>query len=430
MRLLRFLRSEDGATAVYFALVSPILIGFAALGTEATLWLLTERKLQHIADVSAYSGAARSVSAPGQSAMIEAAAKTIARQSGLATTDAILVARPGPGVVEVNVTREVPRYLSGVFTRDMSPVTIAVRAVAAVQAESGERVCMLALGNFVVSGSGDLDVRNCGLAANSADAASFEMQGGRVAVTGSCLHTVGGVKANSNLVLTDCEAPMTQERPSADPFRDLPIEDLEAALAGVPRRTTTSITGSITHDSVLPAFGNVAASVYSGGLTLSGSEVQLASGIYVVDGGTLKINAGTRVYNQLGGVSFFLMNGARLDVSGGADLDLSAYDIHDPNSRPDPFNGLLFFADRTGTSVNHAISGNSDSSMKGMIYFPNDGLTYTGSSGTTKPCIEVVAGTITLSGTGSIQLGCEELQTQRPNSLPVISSYDRIRLVE
>jgi hypothetical protein len=54
-----FVRTESGATAVYFALLAPVLIGFSALGGEVGLWLLTERRLQHITDMAAISAATR-----------------------------------------------------------------------------------------------------------------------------------------------------------------------------------------------------------------------------------------------------------------------------------------------------------------------------------------------------------------------------------
>lgn len=419
MGLRHFLRSEDGATAVYFALVSPVLIGFAALGAEATLWLATERKLQQIADVSAYSGAASSLSTPNGEVGIRASAESIARASGLADTDVISIPRAEPDWVEVRISRALPRYLSILFAKEEGPVTIAVRAVAEVDRTSGQKICMLSLGDFRASGSGDLVVKNCGLAANSPIGESFKMEGRKVSVAGSCLYTVGGVSSSGNLSL-ECGAPLTQQRPSLDPFARLPFESLNRALDTMP-----SLTGKINVNGK-----EIQTTIYKGGVTLSNQT--LDPGIYVVDGGTLKINAQANVKNLVGGVSFYLRNGAKLDVSGGAQLDISAYDLTNQNHRPDDFNGLLFFSDpgRSGSAVSHRLAGNSGSSMKGVVYFPKDEIVFTGSSGTIKPCIEVIAQKITVDGSGGIELGCDELQRYRPATLPFITAQDIIRLVE
>jgi hypothetical protein len=430
-RLAKFLRDESGAAAVYFALIAPVLVGFAGLGAEATMWLATERKLQHIADVSAFSGAARSVSQP-QPTAVRAASKTNAEQSGLRGSDSIVINLPPKdgqytgqaGYVEVVVSRGVPRALTSLFSAESGPVIISARAVASVQSQSGERVCMLSLrGDFVVGGSGDLTVKDCGLSSNSPSNTSFQMVGGRVSVSGSCLHTVGGVSTTSNLTLTGCSAPLTQQRPSADPYANLTMPD--SALVGITRRTANSINGgSVTHTDVLPSFGGVATTVYGGGLTLSGN-VSLAPGIYVVDGGSLKVNANTVVSGS--GVSFYLMNGATLDVAGGAQLNISAYNAASPQQRPDPFAGILFFSDRSGTPVNHSMSGNSTSAIDGVFYFPNDNMTYTGGSGTAYPCIDILAARLNLSGSGAVVLGCEP---SRPVSMPIIRSEQKVALVE
>lgn len=74
--LRKFFKSQDGSTAVYFALIAPVLIGFAGLGSEASLWLVTERKLQHISDLAAYSGATRALST-GNETVIEASVQAL-----------------------------------------------------------------------------------------------------------------------------------------------------------------------------------------------------------------------------------------------------------------------------------------------------------------------------------------------------------------
>jgi hypothetical protein len=164
--------------------------------------------------------------------------------------------------------------------------------------------------------------------------------------------------------------------------------------------------------------------LFDGGLTLQG-EITLGTGLYIVDGGTLKINANTVLSGT--GVSFYLMNGAKLDVAGGAELDLQAFDAANPDTRPDPFAGILFFGDRTGTSVSHSLSGNSASDIDGVIYFPNDTLTYTGNSGSSYPCIKVIASQLEVTGSGTVTIGCDP---SLPTGAPALESALRVKLLE
>jgi len=414
--LKHFVRSEDGATAVYFALLAPALIGFAALGGEVGLWLLTERKLQHITDIAAISAATRSLST-SDTIQVEASARARAATSGLLETDTLAISVPpstGPHAgksfhAEATAERSVPRYLTALFNTTGDPVVISTRSVAGVREgdEGGERACMLALSEtaspaFSVGGAGEVNVVGCAFASNSSATNSFDMIGARVTVTGSCLYSVGGVDVSDGLTLTDCDEPQTMQRPSADPYANLPIPDA-SSLAGLIRRDKRSVEASFTPSEYLIDYPGMPVALFQG-LTLN-SSTTLGAGLYVIDGGSLSIGATADIYGN--GVSFLLTNGATLSVAGGAELDISAYDETNPALRSDPFGGLLFFADRTGATLSHSFSGNSASEIDGVIYLPNDKLTYIGDSGSSYPCVEVIASQLAVSGSGIVTIGCE-----------------------
>jgi hypothetical protein len=433
--LRRFFRSQDGGTAVYFALLAPVLIGFAGLASEAGLWLVTERKLQHISDLAAYSGATRAQSTTAE-ALITSSAQDRATSSGLRPADTIVINTPpasGPnagrtGFVEVITQRSVARYLTTVLTNDATPLVITTRAVAGAIEGSGEPVCMLALSPtaspaFSVGGSATVNVLNCAFAANSTAQNSFDMIGAKVTVSGSCLYTVGGVSVTEGLTLTDCTEPQVLQRPNPDPYADLPML-ASTDVGGLARRGKKSISNAFTPSEYLIDYPGMPVALFDGGLTLQG-DITLGTGLYIVDGGTLKINANTVLSGT--GVSFYLMNGAKLDVAGGAELDLQAFDAANPDTRPDPFAGILFFGDRTGTSVSHSLSGNSASDIDGVIYFPNDTLTYTGNSGSSYPCIQVIASQLKVSGNGTVTIGCNP---SVPPGSPVLESALRVKLLE
>lgn len=427
--------AEDGAAAVYFALLAPVLIGFAALGGEAGLWLIGQRKLQHITDTAAYSAAIRALSTQDL-AVIKAAAKNRADSSGLLSGDSLNIFFPpnsGPfkgkqGHAEVIAERHVPRYLTALFYGHDDPVVLTSRSVAGMVPGSGEPVCMLALSAtaspaFAVGGAGDVNVVGCAFASNSSAADSFAMIGGRVTVTGSCLYSVGGVKETDGLTLTDCEEPQPLQRPAADPLSSLPMPS-STDVAGLIRRPSGTVSESLTASEYLVEYPDLPVALFDGGLRFD-SETMINPGLYIVDGGTLDITAGARLVGT--GVTFYLMNGAQLKVNGGAELDVSAYDADNPGIRTDPFAGLLFFSDRVGTSVSHSFSGNSGSDISGVVYFPTDNLTFTGDSGSSYPCLEIIASRLTVGGSGTVTIGCEP---DRPASLPRAETAQEIALLE
>src|ERR1700746_1034728 len=51
-----------GAVAVLTAIILPVLLGFASLGTEVGHWYLAKREMQGAADAAALSGAAQWIS--------------------------------------------------------------------------------------------------------------------------------------------------------------------------------------------------------------------------------------------------------------------------------------------------------------------------------------------------------------------------------
>jgi hypothetical protein len=417
-----FVRTESGATAVYFALLAPVLIGFSALGGEVGLWLLTERRLQHITDMAAISAATRAHST-STIAEIRASATARAVSSGLRPTDTLTITIPpatGPNAgksyfAEATAQRSVPRYLTALFNPSGTPVVISARSVAG-PGSGGEPACMMALSPtaspaFSAGGAGTINVIGCAFSTNSSASNSFDMIGARVTVTGSCLYSVGGVEINDNLTLTDCDEPQTDQRPMPDPYANLPMPD-SATIAGITRRSGSSVGASFTPTDYLIAYPGMPVAVFGGGLTLS-STTSLGAGVYIVDGGTLKIGANAKISGK--GVTFYLLNGATLDVAGGAELDISAYDRDNPGLRTDPFAGILFFADRTAPPLSHSLSGNSTSAIDGVIYFPNDTLTYTGNSGSSYPCLQIIASQLAVTGSGTVTIGCEP---SRPPGAP------------
>ena len=83
--LRRSVLDNRGSVAVTAALVFPVLIGGMGLGAEVGYWYLTERKLQHAADVAAYAAAVR-LNEKDDNETLEEVAFHVATESGFAGT--------------------------------------------------------------------------------------------------------------------------------------------------------------------------------------------------------------------------------------------------------------------------------------------------------------------------------------------------------
>src|SRR5688572_28576702 len=185
-----------GSVALTAALAFPVLIGGMGIGAEVGYWYLTQRKLQHAADVSAYAAAVR-LSAGDSQTELEEAAEFIATESGFRTSiGTIAVHNPptsGPNagdttMVEVVLTEATPRYFSGFFTD--GSVQISGRAVAK---DNGQKVCVLALSSTAsnalqIGGSSDPTFTNCAVASNSTASTSIKLNGNAASLNADCVY--------------------------------------------------------------------------------------------------------------------------------------------------------------------------------------------------------------------------------------------------
>jgi len=124
----------SGSVAIASAFMFPLIIGSVGLGVETGYWYVSQRQLQHVADVSAHAGALRKKAGDSATAYTEAA-RYLASKSGFAgLSSAILVNTPPStgaftaktDAVEVIISEDLPRYFTSFFTRD--PLTIEARS--------------------------------------------------------------------------------------------------------------------------------------------------------------------------------------------------------------------------------------------------------------------------------------------------------------
>ena len=413
----RFARNDRGSIVIIAGMAFPLLVGAMALGTEAGFWHLSQRRLQQTADLVAYAAVVQLRSGRTGSQMVSAA-QDIANRNGLQpATDTLTINNPpltggftGSGkAVEITILRSQQRYFTLIY--DPDPVEISARAVA--EYIEGSNACLLALdptagGAVTVTGSSEVIFEGCDVATNSNDDEAFQMSGGSVQLSTGCVHSVGGAETTTGLTLTTCSAPRTEVPVVIDPYAD--VED--------PEVVGDCADGDLSDVNVTPDTGHplgLESKHFCGGMSLTGS-VSFAPGLYIVDGGTFKINASAQVTGS--GVTFFLTGGASLSYNGGATINLSA-----PTSGP--LAGLLFYADRDDIGVAHKINGNTGSELNGAIYMPSGDLDYSGNfSGGGGGCTQIVTRRVTFSGNSSLQVNCEAVGTRR------IAVGESIALVE
>ena len=92
------------------------------------------------------------------------------------------------------------------------------------------------------------------------------------------------------------------------------------------------------------------------------------------------------------------------DINGGATVNLTA-------SNTGTYQGLIVYQDRravNGTNANQSsrLNGNSNSVFQGGFYFPNQQVTFNGTTGMVTDCLQLVARTVVYSGNMAINNNC------------------------
>lgn len=145
-------------------------------------------------------------------------------------------------------------------------------------------------------------------------------------------------------------------------------------------------------------------------------DTTMASGVYVIDGGSFTINAQYRVVGE--GVMIVLKNGAGIRINGGAEVIMSAMNADQlvaagvPSDQAEKLAGMLVFEDRnsagnktTGADANR-INGNAATLLDGKVYLPVSPLIFEGTATVRSQCLMLAANTITIMGNANMATFC------------------------
>lgn len=413
-----------GVIAVYFAVLAPLLIAIAALGTEAGLWMLGKRELQKLADTSVYTAALRWNQTNNKDAASESA-KVAIQRAGLPLSDVAieLTFDDVNKKVTIILDRSLPRYFSRIFQE--GTVDVRSRAVAAFEATSGGSVCIITVPSsesaaILVTGSGNVEFDGCTIYSNSTAEDSISIQGsGTLEV--DCLYTAGGIqqrRAEALVLPMDgvCSEPKTKVQALDVTLKNLNfpervdyvnfstgVSTIDDENCDDTKKNESSDTGASCNGDQLigylpGTFAGMPVGYFPDGLILSG-DIVLESGIYVVDD-ELEFKSRARVKGD--GVLFLLADGAELKLA----ANNISVDLVAPSTGE--LGGILFASVGSNATGNYQINGGS-SKFTGVFYFPDGNVRFSGGGTVVNPsCIQFVVKTITFIGNSGLEVSCTE----------------------
>ena len=441
-------RSKSGNAAILVALAMPALMGGAGLAVDTAQWYLWQRELQFAADQAALAGAwARGNGDTGTIYITRANQEFSDNLSIIANngaTHAASLADWGTGtqnsvIVRAEVVADLP-FASFVMGRS---TTIRVNAQATFERTDEYTACLMALhptaGSAMWFNGGPSVDAACGVASLSTSDTSIRTNGSSGAQNINTVASAGGIDdgmgafANastienfdglnnpySGLTPPDNPTPRTLSCGSSgltytgDDFDngDQPLS-IPKIYTKFPRKTCKALPGTYTDLEI-------------------GGNANLTSGIYVIDGGRLKLNGGNQLTGT--GVMFVLKNGAQLDINGGADVFLSPMSalqlvaLGIPADDAARMENMLIFEDPNSPGNSGSkLTGATNFDINGVIYMPKSELKLAGNIQATANCMMVMSSKVQVAGTADLTTLCPIGET---HSVVVGNGSTRVRLV-
>jgi len=230
---------------------------------------------------------------------------------------------------------------------------------------------------------------SCAAFVNSSSSSALNLDGGS-SLTTTSTNIVGGY-TNSGYISS---SPTTGVSAQTDPLASLTQPSFSSCTY-----TNTQVNSSTGARTLSPG-------TYCGGITVSGANLTLQPGLYIITGG-INWNSSSTVTGA--GVTLFFTTGGgsgygQVVISGGVTVNLSA----PLNSSSGGIPGILMWGDRNwdSTSQNVNFNGGSVSKMEGYLYFPTTGMivsTGTLSSGSGN-YLDIIADNLTVNGGATLTL--------------------------
>ena len=298
--------------------------------------------------------------------------------------------------VEVLVAVVQPTYFMKIF--GVTSETIVARAVATnLGGNTKNTGCLYTLGGplaaiegFNVNGSVVVNATTCGIVDNG----NFNTKGNKLIVNAGTFGIGGDINASgpggkvSCVQTGPCPAPMPA---SGDPLAlTPPCSPCTGGTAVTVNSNTTLLPGTYSSISIGPATATFSPGTYI---------IDCAAGCNTSSNPGLSIGANSIVTSGtggVGGVTFYLTNGATVGMTGTPSVQLTA-----PGNSGD-YPGVLFYQDPADTN-GPSFGGDSSSFYDGVLYFPSSQLTFYGNNNSIAVAM-VVADALAFSGNPTVNL--------------------------
>ena len=386
--------TESGQTTLLMALfLGTFLFAFVALGVDLGYMFRAKRMAQAAADAAALAAAEEA----GDSTAQQNAAEAIARLNGFdtaATVNPAIVKLNSPptagnyktsAYIEAIVSKPIPTFFMGAVNHKAT-VTVAARAVAASGLTSPTCVCLEGTTgqDVYLDNNSTLTATGCGITVNSSSSnavgvfnnSTLSAQSlGTVSTSwynSSNLSNSGSISSSTKIVQgisTSC-SPSMPAAPSynasqctADPVNNHPSGNATYSVGPGATNSTTQNGNLVCYSSLEVGKNN--------------NSVTLNSGIYVINGGTLRFYSKNGGYSNYGGngVYFYLTNGATLTIDQGAIVNLTAM-------TSGTYSGILVQQDTADTNT-ITIQEGSYATFNGGVYAPAASIDIESGSGST-----------------------------------------------
>lgn len=425
----RLAAAEDGFSAVLTALAATVLLGFGGLAVDVGYWQWNQRNMQGAADQAAFAAATAKHSG-STSAVATTTAKGITAAMGFADGSGGVTVTvnnpPSSGSYhldstawEVIITQPQPMWLANAIPGMTAP-TASGRAVAKVNTVPACVIALQPTGQDAVTagGGGTEDFSNCDIVVNSSDSKALETNGSTT-ILAKDAYIVGNYHSTGGGGLTVSGTLQTGATAVTDPYASRTAPTVGACGANP---LSPSGGGSASAYTVTSGGVTLYPGVYCGGISVS-SGVTFAAGVYIIYGGNLSVGSGSTslssgvcsgsggYINAPGGVTIYMVpNGS---TTGTFDIK-GCVAITAPTTGDTA--GIAIWVDQTQSSsgVDDFAAG-ANSYIVGAVYDPVHQLAFSGSANTSS-CTQLVAYSISFSGSPQFKHTCSGVGVSDPNA--------------
>jgi len=376
---------DRGNVALIFALVTPLLFGFAGGAVDFQQLRIQREALQDAADALATRGA--------REFLLENAAEQQVEALVRATADAQYAEKLGAFSLSVDansIGKEVTASLTqaprqGILLHNLSVFQQPIAVSATAVARGMSNVCVVALeeneDNAVKAEAGArLLAEKCSLISNSVSSRGINV-GGTSMLKAALICSAGGVQGGvSNLdpqPLTDCPAYEDPLKDRLEPnvgacdHNNLVLGDSSpvSGLNGAAFTTAISLLDGAGEDTLIGYTRyDLSPGVFCGGLKIrADADVHLKPGVFVIKGGALEIELGGRLFGKGVGL-FFDGNGAVFNFNPQSVVHLTA-------PKDGIMAGMLVMENRgRATTETYSILSANARMLLGTIYLPTGRL--------------------------------------------------------